>query len=143
VDAMTKQLDATSAVADARQGAGSSGPPIVHTFDTSGRDLEANDLALALHEGDGRFVVTLARTKPSGSTDSHGLRAQIDRKWAVDILSGMLSPLVALERRLGRAGLVGDANTITQSRAILRIASELAPAPPLAAPHLSIVRKAG
>jgi hypothetical protein len=67
------------------------GPSITHRFDTEAKDLERLGHAIELHEYAGRWVLVTS-----------GARVQIDRAWALDILSGTLSPLAALERRIGR-----------------------------------------
>jgi cellulose biosynthesis protein BcsQ len=67
------------------------GPSITHRFDTEGRDLERGGHAVELIERGGRWALVTS-----------GARVQIDRAWAFDILSGALSPLAALERRIGR-----------------------------------------
>ncbi len=69
----------------------SHGSHIVHRFDTEGRDLERHGHALELHEHDGNWLLVTS-----------GACVQIDRSWAFDILSGTMSPLVALERRIAR-----------------------------------------
>jgi len=72
---------------------------VVHRFDTEQRDLERCGHALELHERtDGGFVV-IARSlmrQPEGG----GAEVRIDRTWTLEILSGDLSPLDALVRRL-------------------------------------------
>jgi hypothetical protein len=66
---------------------------IVHRFDTDARDLQQRGHVLELHERQTSWLLV---------TD--GTQVQIDRSWARDILSGVLSPLAALERRLDRVG---------------------------------------
>jgi cellulose biosynthesis protein BcsQ len=68
-------------------------PYVVHRFDTDARDLEQRGLSLELHERQGSWLLVTS-----------GAQTQIDRSWACEILSGVCSPLAALERRLGRAG---------------------------------------
>ena len=63
----------------------------MHRFDTEGRDLERGGHALELHERNGSWLLVTS-----------GADAQIDESWAFDILSGTMSPLVALERRIAR-----------------------------------------
>ena len=78
-------------------------PEIVHRFDTEGRDLERLGCVVELREHGGGFSVV---TGPVGSAH-HSMDAsdarfvQVDRVWAMQILSGAMSPLTALERRLG------------------------------------------
>jgi hypothetical protein len=53
--------------------------------------------------------------------------AQIDSAWAVQILSGVMSPLTALERRLGRPlALLETVRVIVGGRRIQRIDSRVA-----------------
>jgi hypothetical protein len=66
---------------------------IVHRFDTDACDLEQRRQTLELHEREGSWLLVV-----------NGEQTQIDRAWARDILSGVLSPLAALEQRVGRAG---------------------------------------
>ena len=68
-----------------------SGFHFVHSFDTDGRDLARCGYVLELHERNGSWLLVTS-----------GAHVQIDRSWAFDILSGTMSPLVALERRIGR-----------------------------------------
>jgi chromosome partitioning protein len=75
----------------------------VHAFDTDGRDLQRCGLVLELRERADALLVVAARAGRHAAADAAGTaRARIDRSWAVQILSEELSPLDALERRLGR-----------------------------------------
>ena len=69
------------------------------------RDLHRSGHVLELRELGGSVFVLSAL---SGSNNAAGAneeaQARIDRSWAVQILAGELSPLAALERRLGRPG---------------------------------------
>jgi cellulose biosynthesis protein BcsQ len=76
---------------DAGDSESSAGSHIVHRFDTEGRDLERRGHALELHERNGSWLLVTS-----------GAHVQIDRSCAFDILSGTMSPLVALERRIDR-----------------------------------------
>jgi chromosome partitioning protein len=67
------------------------GSHIVHRFDTEGHDLERRGHALELHERNGNWLLVTS-----------GAYVQIDRSWAFDILSGTMSPLLALEQRIAR-----------------------------------------
>jgi chromosome partitioning protein len=77
----------------------------VHTFDTERRDLERCGHVLELREHKGSLLIVAAR---SGNDDvgdmTRRAQAEIDGSWALQILSGEMSPLAALERRLGRPG---------------------------------------
>jgi cellulose biosynthesis protein BcsQ len=72
---------------------------VVHRFDTDQRDLERRGQALELHERQDGFIV-LARTVNSDSGAGRA-EARIDHSWTVQILAGTMSPLDALERRIG------------------------------------------
>ena len=76
---------------DAEDSQSLAGSHIVHRFDTESRDLERRGHALELHERNGSWLLVTS-----------GACVQIDRSWASDILSGTMSPLVALERRIAR-----------------------------------------
>jgi cellulose biosynthesis protein BcsQ len=89
---------------------------VVHRFDTEGRDLERRGHSLELHERQGTWRLVTS-----------GAHAQIDRSWAFEILSGTLSPLAALERRIGPAGSPGfdTVRTLVDGRILQRIESRL------------------
>jgi cellulose biosynthesis protein BcsQ len=80
---------------------------LTHVFDTDMRDLDRRGSVVTLEEEQDRFVVA-AQDRPArrdvGGTSAAAPRcvAQIDGRWAGDVLSGRLSPLAVLERRLGR-----------------------------------------
>jgi chromosome partitioning protein len=103
-------------------------PEIVHRFDTDGRDLERLGCIVELRERGGGFSVV---TRPIGSSDDSmnapgsGL-VQIDRVWAMQILSGALSPLTALERRLGWSPHLFPAGRGRGELTLRRIESRLA-----------------
>jgi hypothetical protein len=102
----------------------------VHSFDTDGRELERCGYALELRERTGNMRVVAARSR--GDDDrtgmTEGVQAQIDNCWALEILSGLLSPLVALERRLSapKPQLVEKFNVIVGERRLQRIGSRVA-----------------
>jgi cellulose biosynthesis protein BcsQ len=73
-----------------------------HRFDTMHLDLERSGYVLELRELGGTMFVVSALSDRGETVVADGLaQARIDRTWAVQILSGEMSPLVALERRLG------------------------------------------
>ena len=88
--------------AEDRNAAGTTASSIVHRFDTERRDLARRGLAVELHEQQGNLMVLIAMA--GAGAESARAQAQIDRSWACEILAGTLSPLAALERRLGRPG---------------------------------------
>jgi len=71
----------------------------IHCFDTDRRDLLRGGYLLELRESEGRWLIV------AGPADEHGAlrraEAQIDGAWASQILSAEMSPLDALECRLG------------------------------------------
>jgi cellulose biosynthesis protein BcsQ len=77
---------------------GGAGYDVVHRFDTENRDLERNGHRVELRERAGVEFSVVARSAASGSAE-----ARIDRLWTVQILTGEMSPLDALERRIGSA----------------------------------------
>jgi len=82
--------------------AGATAPSIVHRFDTERGDLARRGLTVELHECQKSVMVVVAMA--SADAEAARAQAQIDRSWACEILAGTLSPLAALERRLGRPG---------------------------------------
>jgi len=74
------------------------GLDIVHRFDTENRDLERYGHQVELRERAGAEFIVVARSEACGRAE-----ARIDRSWTVQILAGALSPLDALERRIGAA----------------------------------------
>jgi hypothetical protein len=59
---------------------------------------------LELFERQGHAFVVAAASGSDGRANPTNAQAQIDNSWAVQILSGQMSPLAALERRLGSPG---------------------------------------
>jgi chromosome partitioning protein len=78
----------------------------VHSFDTDDRDLRRCGCVLELRERSDSFILAASRSdagRVEGPDDAATyVQAQVDARWAMQILSGTLSPLVALERRLGQ-----------------------------------------
>jgi chromosome partitioning protein len=101
----------------------------VHTFDTERRDLERCGHVLELREHKGSLLIVAA---PSGNDDmgdtARRAQAQIDGSWALQILSGEMSPLAALERRLGRPGprAVEHIRAVVGGRRLRRIGTRVA-----------------
>jgi cellulose biosynthesis protein BcsQ len=76
---------------------------VVHRFDTDHGDLARGHHVLELREHSGGEFLVVARPELNeGAAISGRAEARIDRAWAVQILAGEVSPLEALERRLGR-----------------------------------------
>jgi hypothetical protein len=103
----------------------------VHNFDTEDRSLQRLGYVLELRERAGSLRVVIAR---SGDDDDRGAetakwaQARIDSCWAIEILAGAMSPLAALERRLGtpRSDLVEKVMAIVDGRKLRRIGSRAA-----------------
>jgi cellulose biosynthesis protein BcsQ len=101
---------------------------LVHRFDTETRDLQRRGRTLELHERKGSWLLVITTigsldvAQPGGQTT-----AQIDRSWAFDILSGAMSPIAAMERRLGRPGpaLLESVGAIVGDRPLVRVESTL------------------
>jgi hypothetical protein len=101
----------------------------VHSFDTDRRDLERCGHVLELREGQGNVFLVAARSGSIDGTDlTRRAQAQIERACALQILSGEMSPLAALEQRLGRPGPgpVENVRAIIGGRRLQRIDSHVA-----------------
>jgi chromosome partitioning protein len=115
-------------------GAQESGEPgsdlhFIHGFDTDDRDLQRAGYVLELHEHSGSLGVVAAASGGEQRPDMVGqAQAEIDRCWALEILSGATSPLAALERRLGapRPRLVEHLRAVAAGRKLRRIGSRMA-----------------
>ena len=100
LETLIEQLDATErplkvpGIASAAHD--EAGTDVVHRFDSERRDLEHCGYALELRERAGGEFVVVARSDEAGRAE-----ARIDRSWTIQILAGELSPLEALERRIG------------------------------------------
>ena len=101
----------------------------VHSFDTERRDLQRCGYVLEMYERTGSFVVVADRCgAESGAVDATD-RAQVavDSWWATQILSGLMSPLSALERRLGPPvpALIANIGSIVGERKLDRLESRV------------------
>jgi chromosome partitioning protein len=77
----------------------------VHRFDTEQRDLERCGYVLELRERKRGLLIVATKSGSDDEAEMSGrAQAQIDGSWALQILSGEMSPLAALDRRLGRPG---------------------------------------
>jgi hypothetical protein len=105
----------------------------VHSFDTDHRDLQRCGCVLELRERSDTFILAASRSnsdRVEGSDDAATcVQAQVDSRWAMQILSGTLSPLVALERRLGQPtpALVEDMRAAVSDLALRRVNSSATP----------------
>jgi chromosome partitioning protein len=102
----------------------------VHGFDTEDRHLQRCGYVLELHERTGSLRVVAARSDSDedGAGVTKRAQAPIDSCWAADILSGGMSPLAALERRLGTPTprLVEHIIAIVAGQRLRRIGSRVA-----------------
>jgi hypothetical protein len=121
INMRTRQRDVTE----------SSGPGtayVAHRFDTEDRDLERRGYLLELHERREKLSVVIARSAgDDGADPAARAHVQIDRSWAIEILSRALSPLAPLERRLGRPWpeLLENVRAIVGDRSLQRVDSRL------------------
>jgi len=108
-------------------GSKSIGPYLVHRFDTADKHLQQRGLTLELHERHGRLLIVLTRSIDDGTDGVNRVHVQVDRSWAIEILSGVMSPLTPLERRLGEPwpALFETALTTVGSRDFLRVDSRI------------------
>ena len=93
---------------------------VVHRFDTTEDDLGRVGMALEFHERKDSLVVAISQ--PGGRA-----QVEIDKSWAFAILSGTMSPLDALARRLGTPGpaVLAAAVGLLERKALLRVESRL------------------
>ncbi len=130
IDVLTVRLERGDSVASASQ------PPatatadlhVVHTFDTDRRDLQRCGYALELQERNGSFLIVATRVGAHRQADDRSqAQVQIDRAWATDILAGAMSPMMALDRRLGppTPALVEHVRATVAGRRLLRVESRL------------------
>jgi chromosome partitioning protein len=108
------------------------GVHVTHEFDTADGDLARRGYVLQLHELSGKFRLVVAQ---SGRVDEEAppdlffrAQVQIDARWATGILSGLRSPLDAIERRSSQplSPLVCQLRTIVGERPLRRVDSRLA-----------------
>jgi hypothetical protein len=95
----------------------------VHRFDTEQRDLERCGYVLELRERKRVQLIVAAKSGDDEAEMSGRAQAQIDGSWALQILSGEMSPLAALDRRLGRPGprAVENIRSIVGGRSVRRM----------------------
>jgi cellulose biosynthesis protein BcsQ len=98
---------------------------LVHSFDTEDRDLARSGHVLELRECAANLVVVAGRMH--AAADVSPAQVQIDKSWALQILSGEVSPVVVLERRLGRPGPppMEEIRSIVGRRRLCRIESRI------------------
>lgn len=108
---------------------GSNDFDFVHSFDTDDRDLQRRGYVLELRERSGGFRVVTARAGSDDGVDTtKWAQARIDSSWAMEILSGMVSPLEVLGRRLGtpKPLLFENVTAVVSGRKLRRIGSRAA-----------------
>jgi cellulose biosynthesis protein BcsQ len=128
VEGMIERLDSTDMRRPEAERPGEGNRCIVHRFDTEGRDLARSGYVLELRERPRGLLLVAARSEGDDLADlASGAQARIDDSWALEILSGELSPLVALERRLGRSGRVAEIRAVVGGRQLVRTQSWLSP----------------
>jgi chromosome partitioning protein len=96
---------------------------VVHCFDTADRDLARSGQVLELRECPDGLLIVAGRE----DDDMSRARVQIDSAWALQILSGQVSPVVILDRRLGRPGppAVQEIRAVVGRRQLCRIDSRM------------------
>jgi len=101
----------------------------IHRFDTDRRDLQRLGYLLELRERPGSLLLVATRFDDGSNADTSGcVQAPIDKGWAAEILWGAMSPLTALEQRLGSAlpSLLTDLRVIVGRRRLVRVDSGVA-----------------
>jgi hypothetical protein len=100
----------------------------IHSFDTEHRALTESGHVLELHESTAGMAVVAGRVNGAFAADKDRVEVQIDGSWALQILSGEMSPFVVLERRLGRSGspLVQEMRAMIGKRRLFRTDSRVA-----------------
>ena len=106
----------------------------VHRFDTDGRDLQRCGYVLELRERPDSLIVAVARSSPADQLDDSIGKAevQIDGCSATQILSGQMSPLEVIERKMGASApwLIAPVRAAAGGQSLRRIASVVATARP-------------
>jgi hypothetical protein len=94
----------------------------IHSFDTEHRALTESGHVLELHESTAGMAVVAGRVSGAFATDRDRVEVQIDGSWALQILSGEMSPFAVLERRVGRSGppLVQEMRAMIGKRRLFR-----------------------
>jgi cellulose biosynthesis protein BcsQ len=115
---------------DHSTGTSGSGVNFVHRFDTDSRDLQRRGYALELRERPDCLIIAVARSSTADQLDDSIGRAevQIDGRLAAQILSGQISPLEVIERKIGAsaAWLIAPLRLATGGQSLQRIASVVA-----------------
>jgi chromosome partitioning protein len=129
IEALIAGFDSAEAGSPAHAKPAPSDTQFVHRFDTDDRDLQRSGCGLELRERSDSFLLTASRSKADRAEAQDdataSVEAQVDARWATQILSGVLSPLVALERRLGQPtpSLVAQMRAAVGEHALRRVNS--------------------
>ena len=104
---------------------GESTHTVVHSFDTADRDLARAGHVVELRECPTVLLVVAGRAEADDTSRAH---VQIDGSWALQILSGQVSPIVILDRRLGRLGppALQEIRAVVGKRRLCRVDSRIA-----------------
>lgn len=99
---------------------------LVHTFDTDDATLRRAGYRVQLIEEPERFLISVVKAPASQEEEPIYSReqrsAKIDGGWAAQILTGQLSPLSVIERRI-RHPLAAELRALTADRALARVES--------------------
>jgi hypothetical protein len=101
----------------------------VHSFDTDRRDLKRWGYVVELLECGGSFSILAGRSAQGGGAEAtRRVEVRIDRWWAMQILSGVISPVAALERLMDRATspVAGSVRAMVGDQELRRIESRVA-----------------
>ncbi len=99
---------------------------LAHTFDTDDARLRRAGYRVQLIEEPERFLISVVRADMTAGEESIYPReqrsAKIDGAWAAQILTGQLSPISVIERRI-RHPLAAQLYGLTADRALVRVQS--------------------
>jgi hypothetical protein len=104
---------------------------VAHGFDTERRHLERAGSTLEMHERAGTFFVVATCSWADQGRPADRAQVQIDAGWAREILCGTMSPVTALERRLGPTPprVVERIRSLAGERRVHRLESRTVEAP--------------
>jgi cellulose biosynthesis protein BcsQ len=101
---------------------------IAHTFDTADAILGRAGFQVRLIEEHERFVISVVKARVPQDEELICLREQrsasIDAGWAAQILTGQLSPMTVIERRI-RHPLAAELRALTSDTALARLESSV------------------
>jgi hypothetical protein len=109
---------------------------------SNGRDLQRRGYVLELRERSDSLIVAVTRSGTADHLDDSigTAEVQIDGRWARQILSGEMSPLEAIERRIGASApwLIKSVRAAAGGQSLRRVASVVATARPSRAYYRSL-----